>query len=183
MRLILKISWLLMVMSVPSVGNAFTLKSNDIEAGKLMTKSHEYIGFGCNGGNLSPHLSWTGAPKGTKSFAITVYDPDAPTGSGWWHWQIINIPLDITELPQGVGSVNSHNAIPKTVQIENDYGVPGFGGACPPAGDKPHRYQFTVYALSVETLDVPATASGALVGYMIKSHSLASSTIESLYGR
>jgi len=182
MRLLFKIS-LLMMLSVPSMVNAFTLISNDIEEGKPMAKAHEYTGFGCNGANLSPHLSWTGIPKGTKSFAVTVYDPDAPTGSGWWHWQIINIPVDITELPPGAGSENRKNAIPKTVQIENDYGAPGFGGACPPAGDKPHRYQFTVYALSVEKIDVQATASGALVGYMIKSHSLASSSIESLYGR
>ena len=110
-----------------------------------------------------------------------MYDPDAPTGSGWWHWQLVNIPSDVYELSQGVGKTATKFL--NTLQIENDYGVQGFGGACPPVGDKPHRYQFTVYALSVETLNVSSNSSGALVGYMIKSHAIDSSTLEAIYSR
>jgi len=161
----------------------FKISSRDINDGELMPKSQEFTGFGCNGKNHSPHLSWSGAPKATKSFAITAYDPDAPTGSGWWHWQIVNLPASTHELNTGAGDLNAQTAPKTSVQIENDYGFQGFGGACPPAGDKAHRYQFTVHALSVDKLDVTPNSSGALVGFMINSNSIASSTLEALYQR
>ncbi|MCD8522210.1 MAG: YbhB/YbcL family Raf kinase inhibitor-like protein [Saccharospirillaceae bacterium] len=145
-----------------------------------MPKAQEFNGFGCDGGNVSPQLSWTGAPEGTKSFAITAYDPDAPTGSGWWHWLVFNIPADITHLKAGA----SGQSMPEgSTESRTDYGVPGFGGACPPKGDKAHRYQFTVYALNTDTLDLAPDSSGALVGYYLNGHALAKATLEALYQR
>jgi Raf kinase inhibitor-like YbhB/YbcL family protein len=161
----------------------FTLSSQDIAEGELMSKSQEFMGFGCTGGDLSPQLKWSGFPKGTKSFAITAYDPDAPTGSGWWHWQIVNIPSTVTEVAAGAGSTKKDLAPKGSMQIENDYGSRGFGGACPPAGHGVHHYRFTIHALSVEKLELPAGASGALAGYMINANTIATSTIESLYKR
>lgn len=156
----------------------FKLKSTDITQGEIMKKKHEYQGFGCSGENKSPQLSWSGAPKATKAYAIMVYDPDAPSGSGWWHWQAVNIPTEVTSIPSGHGKLESKGVI----NLTNDFGQTGFGGACPPKGHGIHRYQFTIYALS-EKLDLPKGASGALTGYMVKAHSLASSTIEALYQR
>jgi len=174
---------LVVVLSNWVCAETLTLSSNDITDGASMAKAHEFVGFGCSGKNLSPHLQWKHAPKGTKSFALTVYDPDAPTGSGWWHWQVINIPANVTTLEKGVGSVAQTLAPKGSRQIENDYGQKGFGGACPPKGHGPHRYQFTIYALSVKQLDLPENASGALAGYMIKANAIASSTLEALYER
>ncbi len=166
-----------------SQASEFTLSSNDISEGGMMSNQHEFNGFGCTGGDLSPHLKWAHAPKGTKSFAITVYDPDAPTGSGWWHWQAINLPASMTELATGAGSLDSALIAQGVRQIQNDYGVSAFGGACPPEGHGVHRYRFTVHALSVEKLELPENASGALTGYMINQHTLDSSSIESLFER
>ena len=164
--------------SLPAYAGEFKLMSADIQNGKFMSKDHEFVGFGCEGKNLSPQLSWSNAPKGTKSFAITVYDPDAPTGSGWWHWQLINLPTTVTSIETG-----SPNLPSQALQIENDYGSAAFGGACPPAGHGKHRYQFKVHALSVEKLDLSSKVSGALVGYMINANTIESASIESFYER
>ena len=148
-----------------------------------MSKEHEFNGFGCTGGDKSPHLKWSGIPEGTKSFAITVYDPDAPTGSGWWHWQVVNIPVSVTELATDAGNTQKVAVPDGSMQIKNDYGIRGFGGACPPKGHGVHHYRFTIHALSVEKLDIPEQASGALAGYMINAHTIESSTLVSLYQR
>lgn len=177
------LSALLLNISAPAFAGALTLSSHDISHGEFMTKKHEYNGFGCSGGNLSPHLKWFNAPKGTKSFAITAYDPDAPTGSGWWHWQIINIPKNVNELPTGTGAAEFDLTPQGSLQIKNDYGSKAFGGACPPLGHGVHHYRFTIHALSVEKLDLPSDASSALTGYMINANTIESSTIESLYKR
>lgn len=161
-----------------SYANDFNLKSTDLTNGEIMDKKLEFNGFGCTGENKSPQLSWTGAPHNTKAYAVMAYDPDAPSGSGWWHWQVVNIPVEITSLASGNGKLNDKGII----NIVNDFGDTGFGGACPPVGHGIHRYQFTIYALS-QKLELPANASGALTGYMVKAHSLASSTIEALYKR
>ncbi|MBD1583082.1 YbhB/YbcL family Raf kinase inhibitor-like protein [Pseudoalteromonas sp. S16_S37] len=167
----------------PFASTALTLTSNDIAQGEFMSKKHEFTGFGCSGDNLSPHLAWQDAPKGTKSFAITAYDPDAPTGSGWWHWQVVDIPVSVVEMKTGVG-INTQSKLPDGAkQISNDYGVENFGGACPPKGHGVHRYQFTIHALSVEKLSLSASPSSALVGYMINANSLGSATLEALYQR
>jgi hypothetical protein len=177
------ITLLALSLSSSVFANSLTLSSNDIAAGEYMNKKHEYKGFGCSGGDLSPHLTWSNAPKGTKSFAITAYDPDAPTGSGWWHWQVVNIPVNVTELATGAGSSKENLAPKGSMQIESDYGSRGFGGACPPQGHGVHHYRFTVHALSVEQLTLPENASGALAGYMINANTIESSTIEALYKR
>jgi Raf kinase inhibitor-like YbhB/YbcL family protein len=162
---------------------SFELTSTDIQAGKPMPKSQEYQGFGCDGANISPQLAWRDAPKGTKSFAVTAYDPDAPTGSGWWHWIVFNIAADVQHLPSGAGDPKSTSAVAGMVQHRTDYGTPGFGGACPPKGDKAHRYQFKVFALDVEKLDIAPESSAALVGYMLNSHKLGVAELEALYQR
>jgi hypothetical protein len=162
---------------------SLSLTSNDITQGEFMSKKHEFNGFGCSGDDLSPHLKWANAPEGTKSFAITAYDPDAPTGSGWWHWQIVNIPKDVTEIPTGAGNKEVDIAGQGSRHISNDYGLKAFGGACPPVGHGVHHYRFTLHALSVETLDLPENASGALAGFMINGNTIATSSIESLYKR
>lgn len=160
-----------------------TLSSPEIKANGIFPKKFEYNGFGCSGDNKSPALKWSGAPKDTRSFAVTVYDPDAPTGSGWWHWMVINIPADVTGLPSDAGAVNS-TLLPKgAMQSRTDFGVNGWGGPCPPQGDKPHRYIFTVYALKTDKLELPADATAALTGYMIHANSLGKASFTAKYGR
>jgi Raf kinase inhibitor-like YbhB/YbcL family protein len=184
MQIIIKFfSVLSLIISLPVFAGSLTLSSNDIVHGKFMDKKQEFNSFGCSGEDLSPHLKWSNAPKGTKSFAVTAYDPDAPTGSGWWHWQIINISANVTELSINAGSVKENLSPSGSTQIQNDYGSRGFGGACPPEGHGVHHYRFTVHAISVEKLELPIDASGALAGYMINAHTIESSTIESLYKR
>ena len=158
----------------------FTLFSNDL-AGQL-TKVQEASSHGCDGSNISPELHWSNAPTGTKSFALTVYDPDAPTGSGWWHWVVFNIPASVNALPADFGNVNKAAVISAT-QSMTDFGTGGFGGACPPKGDKAHRYIFTVYALSVDKLNLDEKASPALVGFMLGANTLAKATLVSYYQR
>jgi hypothetical protein len=160
---------------------ALELRSPDVAEGSTLSAAQVFSGFGCSGQNLSPALTWSGAPAGTQSFALTVYDPDAPTGSGWWHWLVIDIPATAKGLEKGIGK---GAALPAGArQGRNDFGTGDFGGACPPAGDKPHRYYFTLYALKVPKLDVPADATAAYIGFMIHANKLDSATIRAHYGR
>ena len=161
----------------------FVLTSPTIGSGSFLTEKQVYNGFGCSGQNQSPALKWSGIPKGTKSFAVTVYDPDAPTGSGWWHWIIYNIPWNITGLQEGAGRPDGGLLPAGALQGPNDYGTHAFGGACPPKGDKPHRYIFTVYALKIEKIEVSPDASAALIGFMISSNSLEKASFTAKYGR
>jgi Raf kinase inhibitor-like YbhB/YbcL family protein len=161
----------------------FHLSSSEIKAGALMDKKFEFNGFGCSGENKSPALQWQGAPQDAKSFAVTVYDPDAPTGSGWWHWSVINIPASVTELKADAGAVGGANLPAGATQVRIDYGVAAWGGACPPAGDKAHRYIFTVHALKVAKLEIPADATAALAGYMINANSIKKASFTAKYGR
>ena len=161
----------------------FKLSSPDIKAGAMMPKRFEYKGFGCEGDNQSPALKWSGAPKGAKSFAVTMYDPDAPTGSGWWHWMVINLPADVNELKPDAGAVGGANLPKGASHARIDYGVAGWGGTCPPQGDKPHRYVFTVYALKVDKLELPADATAALTGFMINGNALGKASFTAKYGR
>ena len=161
------------------MADTFTLKSNDIQG--QLTLAQEYNGFGCSGSNLSPEVSWDNAPKGTKSFALTMYDKDAPTGSGWWHWLVVNIPASSKQI---VSNASSKNLLPKgAVETMTDYGTASFGGACPPKGDKAHTYTFTLHALDVDKLDLNAKSDSALVGYMINSHTIEKASIVSYYSR
>lgn len=161
----------------------FALMSPTIKPGSTLGEAQVFNGFGCTGKNISPALKWSGAPKGAKSFALTVYDPDAPTGSGWWHWVVYNIPAGITELPESAGTADGKGMPAGSAQGKTDFGAPGFGGACPPKGDKPHRYIFTVYALRTDKLDIPPDGTAALVGFMINANKLGSATFTAKYGR
>jgi Raf kinase inhibitor-like YbhB/YbcL family protein len=171
----------ILLSTVLSVGlmfaEGFTLKSDDI-SGQL-SNDQVFNGFGCSGKNISPKLTWENAPKGTKSFAITAYDPDAPTGSGWWHWVVFDIPKDKMGLERGFGNSEQKDI----VQSITDFGKSGFGGACPPVGDKPHRYIFTIHALDVDKLGLDKNANAALVGFYLNSHTLAKSSVMAYYGR
>jgi len=159
------------------------LSSPTIKPGSTLTAAQVFNGFGCEGKNISPALAWSGAPKDTKSFAITLYDPDAPTGSGWWHWVVYNIPAAATGLPEGAGAADGKGLPAGAVQGRTDFGAAGFGGACPPKGDRAHRYVFTLYALKVDKLDVPADATAALVGFMIHANMLGKASFEARFGR
>lgn len=160
----------------------FTLHSQEIKAGATLSEEQVFNGFGCHGKNRSPALQWQGTPKGTQSYALTVYDPDAPTGSGWWHWVVFNIPATSQGLPAAIPA-DGKGLPPGAVQSLTDFGQPGFGGACPPVGDKPHRYRFTLHALKVAKLDLPASSMPALVGFMIHANQLAETSFTAYYGR
>ena len=153
----------------------FTLTSNDITDGGVLPDAQVQAK-----GNTSPHLAWSGAPEGTKSYAITVYDPDAPTASGFWHWTVANIPADVTELETGAGSSGGHLPM-RAIQGRTDFGRAGFGGAAPPAGHGPHRYIFTVFAVDTDSLDVTADDSGAVFGFNLHFHTLAKASITATY--
>lgn len=159
----------------------FTLSSPDV-AGQL-SSAQVFNNFGCSGKNISPKLSWANAPKGTKSFAVTVYDPDAPTGSGWWHWVIFDIPVNILSLQGNAGNVKAAIAPKGSIQSNTSYGQKGFGGACPPKGDKPHQYIFTVYALKVDKLGLDSNATPGLVGFYLGQNMLAKASIVAYYAR
>src|SRR5215831_19220319 len=172
--------------SLPAMALAagtFSLQSAEIKPGASIAEAQVYKGFGCEGGNVSPSLAWKNAPAGTKSFALTVYDPDAPTGSGWWHWVMFNIPASVTSLSKGVGNPASGQTPKGAVQSKTDFGKAGYGGPCPPKGDKPHRYIFTVYALKVDKIDADENSSGALVGYMVNATKLDKASFTATYGR
>lgn len=154
----------------------FTLR---VDAGPRHTIAarHIYDGFGCTGQNVAPAWHWQGVPANARSLAVTVYDPDAPTGSGWWHWMVLNLPATARGLPEG-------GALPAGArEVRNDFGTKHWGGPCPPAGDKPHHYVFTVYALDVPHIDVPDTASAALAGFALHAHVIGKAQQTLLYGR
>ena len=179
----LKILFGLAVVAVTSLVQAegFVLTSSDI-AGQLSNKE-VFSGFGCDGENISPALSWENAPQGTKSFAITMYDPDAPTGSGWWHWVIFDIPRNVFSLQSNAGKTDYSLAPKASIQSITSFGQSGFGGACPPVGDSPHQYIFTIYALKVENLGVKSDATPALVGFLLNYNLLAKASIVAYFSR
>ncbi len=170
------------MLATTAFAQSFKLSSTDIRQGGRIGAPHILNSMGCTGDNLSPELQWSGAPAGTKSFAVTVYDPDAPTGSGFWHWSVYNIPPAVTRLERGAGDA-SRNLVPAgAVQGNTDFGTPGYGGPCPPPG-KPHHYVFTVFALNTDKIDVPANATAAFVRFNVYGHKIATATLTALYSR
>lgn len=158
----------------------FSLRSPEFEDGATLDARFEFSGFGCSGENRSPALQWKGAPPETKSFAVTAYDPDAPTGSGWWHWVVSNIPASVHELPTGAGS--GKGGLPAgAIQSRTDFGFSHFGGAAPPPGEV-HRYVFTVHAVDVTELGANEDASGALVGFLTNAHRLGRTSLTVTFG-
>ncbi|CAO3422970.1 YbhB/YbcL family Raf kinase inhibitor-like protein [Azospirillum endophyticum] len=162
---------------------AFELRSPDFTDQAPISERNVFAGFGCAGTNRSPALSWTDPPAGTRSLAVTIYDPDAPTGSGWWHWVVFNLPPDTRGLPAGAGDPATPLLPPGAVQSRTDYGVAGYGGPCPPQGDKPHRYVVTIHALKVDSLPLSPDSSGAMVGFNLNAASLVKATLTARYGR
>jgi hypothetical protein len=177
------ISWGIMISAAQAQAPAhFTLTSPDIANGGKIPEAQVFNSFGCSGGNVSPALSWSNAPAGTKSFALLVHDPDAPTGSGWWHWVVYNIPASATSLPADAGDAKKNLMPGSAVQGRTDFGISGYGGPCPPPG-KPHHYHFRLYALKVSKLDLPADATAAFIGFNVKANSLGETELLGLYGR
>ncbi len=160
----------------------FTLTSTDFTAGGTLANAQVFNEFGCKGGNVSPALAWSGAPAGTQSFALLMHDPDAPTGSGWWHWVVYNIPASTSSLPASAGDPKKGSMPRGAVQGRNDYGSTGYGGPCPPPG-KPHHYNFRLYALKVPKLDLPDGASAALIGFNVRAQALGEAELTGMYGR
>jgi Raf kinase inhibitor-like YbhB/YbcL family protein len=165
---------------------ALVLTSNSFKDGEMLAKEHilsAKYGFGTDGGNKSPHLAWTGAPAATKSFAVTCFDPDAPTGSGFWHWVVVNIPAGTTELKLDAGNLEA-GLLPKgALQTRTDLGATGYIGPAPPPGHGPHRYVFTVFAVKEETLPVNADTSAAVVGFNLHFNTLEKATLTGKYQR
>jgi hypothetical protein len=157
----------------------FDLFSDDITEGCRLPGTH--VSGSAGGANLSPHLRWSGFPAKTASFALTCYDPDAPTGSGFWHWAVAGLAVAVTEVGRGAGDPTGRGLPPGAVQLRNDGGTFGYMGAAPPKGDRPHRYIFAVHALDTGKLDVGPGASPAILGFNITFHILARATLTAIY--
>lgn len=173
-NLIIKIRFTKKTYKIVMESNNFTLESNDL-LGQIK-EEQIFDDNGCNGDNLSPHLKWKHVPHGTESFVVTIHDPDAPTPSGWWHWCVFDIPGSVTELP--AGEVDSSYK-----QTLNDFGKKGFGGACPPEGDREHAYICTVYALNTESLGLEEDSSPAMVCFILDNYLLAKASLISYFKR
>jgi len=159
----------------------FTLASNDVRDGETLPPPQRSGIFGAGGEDISPQLSWSGFPAGTQSFVVTMYDPDAPTVSGFWHWAVVNIPADVTELPTGAGDDTGSGLPPGATQLTTDGGVARYLGAAPPAGHGPHRYFIAVHAIDVPRLELPANASPALLSFNLFGHTLGRARIVPVY--
>jgi Raf kinase inhibitor-like YbhB/YbcL family protein len=169
-----------------ALGQGFVLDSPDIKPDQLLAAKFTAKILGCKGDNLSPALHWENPPPGTKSFALMVHDPDAPTGgAGIWHWVVMNIPATATGIEQGAGTVDGARLPAGSRQIITDYGVPGWGGPCPPVGHAPHHYNFTLYALEVEKLELPPTPANTAsqAGFFINRNAIGQARLTATYGR
>lgn len=162
----------------------FVASSPDIANGQAIPQKFAFKGFGCTGNNISPSITWNNPPVGTKSFAVTVHDPDAQTGgAGFWHWVVINVPASARSIEQGTGNASSHSLPEGAQQIATDFGTPGWGGPCPPTNEPAHRYNFTVYALKVDKLSLPGNATASFAGFMINMNAIGKASFSAQYGR
>lgn len=150
--------------------------SDDVRTGEKLAST-----FIAAGDNLSPQLSWAGAPDGTRSFAVTCFDPDAPTPSGFWHWVVVDLPVTATSLARGAGAADGSGLPYPAFSVRNDVSAPGYSGAAPPAGDVPHRYFFVVHAVDIETLGVGADVTPAVVSFNLAFHTLARGMVVPVY--
>jgi Raf kinase inhibitor-like YbhB/YbcL family protein len=160
---------------------SFTVTSTDCSQGGVLPMPQVSGVMGAGGEDRSPQLSWSGFPDGTRSFAVTVYDPDAPTASGFWHWAVANLPASVTELPSGAGDKDAPRLPQGAIQLRNDGGFAGYVGAAPPAGHGPHRYFIVVHAVDTEALDVTADTTPAVLGFNLFFHTLARATMVVTY--
>jgi Raf kinase inhibitor-like YbhB/YbcL family protein len=177
------VAFILFLATPHAHAEGFVVTSPQLKAGEKIAMEQVFNSFGCQGANVSPALAWKGTPAGTKSFAVTVYDPDAPTGSGWWHWVVFNIPANVNGLAKDAGNPLAKLAPAGSIQSRTDYGKPGYGGPCPPAGDKPHRYQFTVYALKIDKLPLDENAPAAMVGFYLHQNLIQKAELSAHYSR
>lgn len=167
----------------PACAAEFQLTSADIGPDKPLAQDFVFSGFGCTGGNQSPALRWSGAPAGTKSYAVALFDPDAMQGRGFWHWLMVNIPSNTTSLSRDAGKNDGSKLPAGAAQIRNGFRVVGYSGSCPPPADEPHGYVMTVYALKVAALEVPADATSPMMLAMIEANSLAKASLTYHFGR
>lgn len=161
------------------MSQTFLLTSPEFKDGDKVDSSYQ-----SDQDNQSPALTWQNPPSGTKSFAVLCHDPDAPTGgAGWWHWMVINLPSHVTDLKRNAGAEDGKQLPAAARQLRNDKGTLGYSGFYPPAGDPPHRYIFTIYALNTDKIDVPEDATTSMTGFMVNAHTIAKASITVYYGR
>ncbi|MGP4018231.1 YbhB/YbcL family Raf kinase inhibitor-like protein [Saccharopolyspora sp. 5N708] len=162
---------------------AFTVTSDDVTDGQPMAQAHAFDGMGADGQNQSPQLRWSDFPATTKSFVVTCFDPDAPIPGGFWHWILVDVPADVTELPNDAGNRDGRGIPAGSFHVANDFGERAFGGAAPPPGDRTHRYFFVVHAVDTEKLGVDDSVSPAVVSFNLAFHTVARAVITPTYQR